>query len=189
MGELWLILDAKVSPSSTLTCKSLAHQERTGDFCIYGSYRPFARPRLLEWPLLSLDTLYGSISGYTFPEAAFLATRRYHDCPIVVRTLRSHWLRTCPSSRAAYRRPHSAVKHAICTALHEVSYTSALEPSLLVLNFHLGNPRLGEDQQIDGIESQSDDCADLPLTRPVAPTFVAEKGAQQSSDWNAAILR
>ena len=40
--------------------------------------------------------------GLPLPGGASPATRRCHDCLMVVDTLGSHWLSTCPSSRAAF---------------------------------------------------------------------------------------
>ena len=111
--------------------------------------------------------------GLPLPGGASLATNRCDECLMVVDTLGSHWLSTCPSSRAAFTRRHTAVNHAICTALLGTGYTSTLEPSLLDPNPQGGNPGLRADQLVYGLEGQPEAFVDVAITCPTAPTLLA----------------
>ena len=92
---------------------------------------------------------------------------------MVVDTLGSHQLSTCPSSRAAFTRRHTAVNHAIRTALLGAGYTSTLEPSLLDPNPQDGNLGLRADQLVYGLEGQLETFVDVAITCPTAPTLFA----------------
>ena len=110
--------------------------------------------------------------GLPIPGGSLLSTRRCQDCHAVVDTLGSHWLSTCPASRAAFTRRHTAVNHSIRAALHEAGYTTTLEPLLMDPDPHQDHPGLRADLLVFGIDGQPDTYVDVAITCPTAPSFL-----------------
>lgn len=109
--------------------------------------------------------------GLPLVGSAYLATRACRDCRMVVDTLGSRWLSTCPFSRAVFKRRHSAVNRTVSTYLYGAVCISTLEPSVSDPNPHQDYPRLRADQLVHGLVDQHDTFVNVTIACPTAPTF------------------
>lgn len=77
-------------------------------------------------PVFFPDTPCWSIWGYHLRDVPLRPPEDAMTALMVVDTHGSHWLSTCPSSRVAFMKCHTAVNYGIHTVLPGAEYTSTL---------------------------------------------------------------
>lgn len=115
----------------------------------------------------------GAYLGAPLSGTALPTKRRYFTCTIVLNIFGSHWLGLCPFSRVSFKRRGTSKEHSTWVTLHKTEYTTTSEPMLLDPNLTRTSQGLRADLLVSGGDNQLDTLADLAITCPIPPTFLA----------------
>ena len=109
--------------------------------------------------------------GLPLPGCSPPTLRMCPVCHAQVDTIGTHWLSTCPTSRAAFTRRHTALNHTVRAAFHRAGYSTTLEPQLFDPTPETGNVGLWADLLVFATEGLPDCFVDVAVTCPTAPSY------------------